>query len=97
MQKELLVPIVAIFCIFGLPMIVYLVAILLKHQRTMAELLHQNRDLNQEQASEISALKEEIKHLKSALYDHSVSVDDTVRAISRRLDGLENNSKTGTN
>jgi predicted nucleic acid-binding Zn-ribbon protein len=93
-DKEFLIPIVAIFCVFGLPMIIGLVSILLKHQRSMAELIHQSRGVSQEQESEITALKEEIKQLKTALYEHSISVDDNVRAISQRLDGIEGHSRT---
>jgi hypothetical protein len=86
---EWLIPIVAIFCVFGLPMIIGLVSILLKHQRNMAELIHQSRGVNQEQESEIARLKSEVEALKAALYEHSTSVDDNVRSLANRVERIE--------
>ncbi|MCW5946005.1 MAG: hypothetical protein KIT74_03125 [Fimbriimonadales bacterium] len=94
---EWLIPIVAIFCVFGLPMIIVLVSMLLKHQRNMAALIHQNRGVNQEQESEIARLKSEVETLKAALYEHSTSVDDNVRALSSRIDRIESATQTRNN
>ncbi len=90
---EWLIPIVAIFCVFGLPMIIGLVSIMLKHQRTMAELIHSNKGVNIEQEHEIAALRSEIENLKSALYDHSSSIDDNVRALASRVERVESESR----
>jgi hypothetical protein len=73
-------------------MIIALVAMMLKHQRAMAELIHANTGVNAGQEHEIAALKSEIEQLKSALYDHSTSIDDNVRALGKRVERVESES-----
>ncbi|MCH8274397.1 MAG: hypothetical protein IH851_06385 [Armatimonadetes bacterium] len=60
-----MVPIVGIVVTIGLPMVIALVAILAKHQRKMAELLHGSQRDAQPLMQEIRALRQEVAELKT--------------------------------
>lgn len=58
------VPVIAILCIFGLPMLIGLVSVLTRHQRQMAEILHKSQGHDQALVEEIRALREEVRQLR---------------------------------
>lgn len=93
-----LIPIVAIFCAIGLPMIAGIVSLLLKHQRQMAELIQQGSREETGLHGELEAIRRELSDLKNVVLDHSMSLDNAVERISRRLDevvSLQNSSPRG--
>ncbi len=63
--NENLVAMLAIFCIFGLPMFVGIISMLLKHQREMAQLLRSQSGGDSELLEEIRKLRAEVEALKA--------------------------------
>lgn len=62
---ESVVDIFAVFCIFGLPMLIGFISILLKHQRKMAELLRNQSSGESELLEEVRRLRAEVGALKA--------------------------------
>ncbi|MBV6503235.1 MAG: hypothetical protein AKCLJLPJ_01301 [Fimbriimonadales bacterium] len=56
--------VIAVVCIFGLPMLIGLVSVLTRHQRQMAEILHKSQGQDQALVDEIRALREEVRQLR---------------------------------
>ncbi len=71
-MPEELIPIVAIFCVIGLPMIAGIVSLLLKHQRQMAELMRQGSREETALQGELQAIRRELSDFKNAVLDHSI-------------------------
>jgi hypothetical protein len=70
---EELIAIVAIVVLIGIPLMIPIIAMLLKHQRTMAEIIHSRSESEgqmQEQvkhlAAEVSALRTELEYRRLA-------------------------------
>lgn len=66
---ENIIPLFAIFMVFGIPM----VAILTAHQRKMAELYHRGND--QQTNAEMLAMRREMMELKQLVHQLTISVD----------------------
>jgi hypothetical protein len=75
MDLEALIPLAAVLLIFGTPII----AILTKHQRQMAELIHsrQSPAIN----PETQAIREELRELKQLVYQQSIAIDNLARPL----------------
>ena len=63
-----LVPIVAIVCIFGLPLCIPIIVMLTKHQQRMAELLSQNRQAD-------PALMQQMEQMRQTLVQQQATID----------------------
>ncbi len=74
------------FAIPILALMIPIIALVLKHQRQMTELIHtrgiQNPQINPNQASEI-------EQLRSTLVEHSLSQERTIEDLKRRVEQLE--------
>ena len=66
--EEVLVPIMAMFFVFGTPMI----AMLLHHQRKMAETLRGDRSQN----DQIAQLQHQVNQLAQLVHQQTISIDD---------------------
>lgn len=67
-----LIPVVAIVCTFAVP----IVAILVHHQRKMAELIHQNHAQSLQPNQEVQALRHEIAELRQLMNQQTIAMDD---------------------
>ena len=82
MMPEALIPIVAIVCTFSIPV----VAILVHHQRRMAELIHQNHVKANQPNAEVAALRQEVAQLRQLMHEQAIALDD-IRSQTRALAG----------
>lgn len=67
-----IIPIIAIVCVFSVPII----AILVHHQRKMAELIHRNHSQAIQPSAEVQALRHEIGELRQLLHQQTITLDD---------------------
>ncbi|HWP30403.1 MAG TPA: hypothetical protein VNK96_01570 [Fimbriimonadales bacterium] len=79
-----------IFIIFGMPVLIPIVAILLHHRRKMLELMQKSEGSTRELSREMESLRKELKELKTTLLEHSLSLDNNVENLQKRLAHLEN-------
>ena len=56
-----------------LAMMIPIVAILTKHQRSMAELIHSRQSTN---PAELDAIRQEIRELRTILHSQTIALDD---------------------
>lgn len=90
---EILIPITAIVCIFGIP----LSAIWTSHRRQMLEMQLQMRsqgDTNVRAA--IDDLRQEVKALRDTTMQYDLSFDSALQRMEHRVEALENRA-TGVN
>lgn len=76
----LMIPIVAILCTMGLPMLIAIVAIMTGHQRKMAELMRSGMDNQSGQAvghlmSEVQALRGQVAQMQDRLNQMTLMLD----------------------
>lgn len=71
-KMESFIPIVAIVMTFSIP----LVAILVNHQRKMAELIHQNHTALMQPTAETEALRRELAEMKQLIHQQTIAMDD---------------------
>lgn len=76
---EEMIPIVAIVATFSVPVI----AILVHHQRKMAELIHRQHPQPMLATPEIDALRREVAELKHLVQQQTIALDD-VRTLALR-------------
>lgn len=69
----------------GMFVIVPVVAILTKHQRKMAEIIHKSAGPNEETRAVIARLEHEVKELRTRQADMIVRLDDTTE-VQRRIE-----------
>jgi TolA-binding protein len=93
LSEGLVIPIIAIFCTIGLPMLIGLVAVLTKHQRSMAELLNKQSSVDEGVRSEIQSLERKVDEMRTILMDHAMSLDQNVEQLSRRVESIERASE----
>lgn len=83
-----LIPIVAIVMTFSVP----LVAILVHHQRKMAELIHRNHSQAMQVHPESEALRREVAELKHLMHQQAIVLDDmrgrlAANEVAQRISG----------
>lgn len=71
--------------ITGLFVLIPVVAILTKHQRKMAEIIHRNAGPDEEARSRIARLEREVQELRDRQTDMIVRLDDTTE-VQRRIE-----------
>ena len=91
----MLVPIIAILCIFGLPMSIPLMNLWAKHQREMLELRLQLQQGNGNANTEIEALRQEIQALRETSMQYDLSFDAALQRVEQRVARVEQNSSFG--
>ncbi len=74
-----LIPIVAIVATFSVPVI----AILVHHQRKMAELIHRQHPQPMVASPEVEMLRREVAELKQLVQQQTIAMDD-VRSLAMR-------------
>jgi len=72
MDPEVFIPIVGIISVFSIPII----AILVHHQRKMAELIHRNHAQAAQPNFEVQALRQEIAELRQLMHQQTIAMDD---------------------
>ncbi|MCL6623605.1 MAG: hypothetical protein K6T17_03180 [Fimbriimonadales bacterium] len=77
---ESLVDMFVIFCIFGLPMLIAIIAMLLKHQQKMAELMKNQSSGESELMEEVRRLRAEVEALKART--EAVLFESTHRSLA---------------
>jgi uncharacterized membrane protein (DUF106 family) len=75
-----LIPLFAIVATFSIP----IVAILMAHQRRMAEIIHQQHAQAYQQSPEILALRQEVHELRQLIHEQTIAMDD-IRTQTRAL------------
>jgi len=75
-----LIPIVAILMTFSIP----LVAILVNHQRKMAELIHQNHIASMQPNAETEAMRRELSEMKQLIHQQTIAMDDLRSQLGTR-------------
>ena len=88
----MIVSIIAILCIFGLPMSIPLMNLWAKHQREMLELRLQLQQGNGNSNSEIQALRQEIQALRETSMQYDLSFDAALQRMEQRVVRVEQNS-----
>ena len=71
--------------ITGLFVLIPVVAILTKHQRKMAEIIHKNAAPDEETRAVIARLEREVQELRARQADMIVRLDDTTE-VQRRIE-----------
>jgi hypothetical protein len=66
------IPLVAIVATFSVPVI----AILVHHQRKMAELIHRNHYRAEQPSPELLAIRQELSELRHLLTQQAIAMDD---------------------
>lgn len=61
---------------FGLMVVVPIVAMMLNHQRKMAELIHKRQGHDAGVETRIDQMQRQIEDLRTLLYDHTIRMDD---------------------
>ncbi len=89
-----IIPIVAIICCIGLPMLIPIIHLLLKHQRAMAELTRGQGQIGAGVNAEIDRMRNEIKDLKTTLVEHSLSLERNVENLHHRVNAIETKTET---
>lgn len=74
-----IIPVIAIVATFSVP----IVAILVHHQRKMAELIHRQHPQPMMMTPEVEALRREVSELKQMVQQQTIAIDD-VRALAQR-------------
>lgn len=74
-----LVPIIAIMMTMSIP----IVAILVNHQRKMAELIHQNHAKSLQPSAEMTAIRNEMAELRRLMHEQMIAVDDLRSAVKQ--------------
>lgn len=92
MDEGLLIPIVAIICTIGLPMIIGLVSVLTRHQHRMAEMMNKQERSDEGLRTDVQSLERKIDELRATLVDHAMSLDRSVEQMAHRIDALERRS-----
>lgn len=69
----------------GLLVLIPVVAILTKHQRKMAEIIHRNAGLDEETRARIARLDHEVQELRARQAEVIVRLDDTTE-VQRRIE-----------
>jgi hypothetical protein len=77
-----MIPIIAIVSTFSVPVI----AILVHHQRKMAELIHRQHPASVAPSPEVEMLRREVAELKQLVQQQTIAMDD-VRALALRSAG----------
>ena len=90
-----MVAIIAILCIFGLPMSIPLLNLWSKHQREMLELRLQLQQGNGSSHTEIEALRQEIQALRETSMQYDLSFDAALQRVEQRVARVEQNSSLG--
>ena len=88
----MIIPIVAIICIFGLPMSIPLFNLWTKHQRDMLQLRLQLQQGNGNVHTEIEALRQEIQALRETSMQYDLSFDSALQRMEQRVARVENTS-----
>lgn len=73
-----MIPVIAIIMTFSVP----LVAILVHHQRKMAELIHRNHTTAMQPTAETEALRREVAELKHLMHQQAITLDDVRSRLS---------------
>lgn len=73
---------IAALAMFGLVVVLPLVAVLLRHQRAMAEIIHRNAGDTTQQR--LSMLEQELRELRALRHEQIIREDDQ-RELSRRM------------
>ncbi|MFN8140019.1 MAG: hypothetical protein U0R49_09500 [Fimbriimonadales bacterium] len=89
--ESTVIPLVAIFCTIGLPMIIWLAQIMFKHQQRMQEMLQKQNTVDQNMKADFDTLASKMDEMKETLMDHAMSLDRNVEHLTRRVDALEQN------
>jgi hypothetical protein len=76
------IAIVAIVVVIGIPLMIPIIAMLLKHQRTMAELIHQKGQSDANVLKEIESLRAEVNALRTELEYSRLAESSQVRESS---------------
>ena len=79
MLREL-IPIIAIVMTMAIP----IVAILVHHQRRMAEMLHQNHVQSLQPSAEAQAMRHELLELRKRLNEQTIELDDLCSKLGAR-------------
>lgn len=76
--------IVGVMTGFGLCVVIPIVAMLLTHQRRMAELVHSQQTRQSQENERIARLEQEVSRLKEQLAENIIAFDDR-RSIQQRI------------
>jgi uncharacterized membrane protein (DUF106 family) len=74
------IPIIAIVMTFSVPII----AILVHHQRKMAELIHSQHVQAMQPSAETAALRREIAELRHLMHEQAIAMDDLKNQLALR-------------
>lgn len=88
-DEDMIIPIIAIICTIGLPMLILLVKVLSKHQQQMLSLMNRQSNVDENLKQDIQALSSQIQDMKHTLMDHAMSLDRNVEHLGRRVDAME--------
>lgn len=89
-----IIPIFAIFICIGLPLLIPIINMLLKHQRTMAELTRGQGQMGAGVSAEMERMRNEISELKTTLVEHSLSLERNVENLQHRMSAIESRSES---
>lgn len=79
--------------VFGaLVFMIPIIAIVLDHQRKMAELGLRQRSMQLDERQASGDVSNEVRELRAVLQEHLLQIDDRVESLSRRISDLEERS-----
>ena len=80
-----LIPLFAIFCIFGIPMSIPLLSIWTKHQREMIQLRLRLQQGDGNSQTDLQALRQEIQALRETSMQYDLSFDAALQRLEQRV------------